>query len=341
MLKWLDILQFANKGNPAPDRRVEKTEEEWATQLTPEQFRITRQAGTERPNSSPMCSLFEPGKYACACCGTPLFDATEKFESGTGWPSFTQPLKENAIAYHKDLGFGRYRIETLCNTCDAHLGHVFQDGPPPSGLRYCINAEALTKMDEGTAAKEKETQNLDEEDIRPLARVTFGGGCFWCTESMFRELRGVREVRSGYSGGQVDQPTYKEVCSGQTGHAEVVEVTYDPSLISHADLLHIHLATHDPTTLNRQGADKGTQYRSIIFYRNEAERKEAEAAIMEMQTYWDNPIVTELQPLVHFFPAEDYHQNYLANNPQNPYCQTVVQPKLAKFRKAYRERLRE
>lgn len=148
MLTWIDVLRFANKGNPEPDRRVEKTEDEWKMQLSPEEFRVTRKAGTERAFSSEMCSLFEPGLYGCVCCGTLLFDANEKFESGTGWPSFTQPVKENSIAYNKDKGFGMYRIETVCNTCDAHLGHVFQDGPPPSGLRYCMNAVALKKVKE-------------------------------------------------------------------------------------------------------------------------------------------------------------------------------------------------
>ncbi|MCL4151956.1 UNVERIFIED_CONTAM: hypothetical protein GTU68_011926 [Idotea baltica] len=145
-LKWIDVLRLANNGNLAPDFRVEKTEKEWADLLSPEQFRITRLKGTERAHSSEMCSIFEAGKYACVCCNTPLFDGEEKFESGSGWPSFTQPIKENAIAYHKDKGFGMYRIETICNTCDAHLGHVFQDGPPPSGLRFCINALALDKI---------------------------------------------------------------------------------------------------------------------------------------------------------------------------------------------------
>lgn len=144
-LKWIDVLKFANNGNPVAERRVEKSDEEWKGILTAEQFRITRLKGTERAHSSDLCNLFEPGKYVCVCCDTPLFDSEEKFESGTGWPSFTQPVKENAIAYHKDKGFGMYRIETVCNTCDAHLGHVFQDGPPPSGLRYCINALALKK----------------------------------------------------------------------------------------------------------------------------------------------------------------------------------------------------
>ena len=146
MLNWKDVLVFADEGNPAPDRRVEKTEDEWKAQLTEEQFYVTRQHGTERAFSSDMCSLFEPGKYSCICCDTLLFDANEKFESGTGWPSFTQPLKENVISYHVDRSFGMTRVETLCNTCDAHLGHVFPDGPPPSNLRYCMNAVALQKV---------------------------------------------------------------------------------------------------------------------------------------------------------------------------------------------------
>ena len=144
-LKWNDVLQFARDGSPEPDRRVVKTDAEWRAQLSPDEYRVTREAGTERAFSSPMCSLFEPGMYSCICCGTLLFDATEKFESGTGWPSFTQPVKPNAIAYHADNSYGMVRVETVCNACDAHLGHVFPDGPPPSGLRYCMNALALKK----------------------------------------------------------------------------------------------------------------------------------------------------------------------------------------------------
>ncbi len=146
MLKWNDVIRFAANDNPEPDRRVEKSDAEWRAQLTPEQYRLTRQQGTERAFSSEMCSLFEPGLYACVCCGTLLFDAGEKFESGTGWPSFTQPIRDNAIAYHGDESHGMRRIETTCSTCDAHLGHVFPDGPPPSGLRYCMNAVALKKV---------------------------------------------------------------------------------------------------------------------------------------------------------------------------------------------------
>jgi methionine-R-sulfoxide reductase len=146
MLTWKDILSFAEKGNLRPDSTVTRTDAEWKKLLTAEQYRITRQKGTEKAYSSEMCSLFEPGLYACVCCNTLLFDSGEKFESGTGWPSFTQPKKANVIAYHLDNSYGMQRVETTCNTCGAHLGHVFPDGPAPSGLRYCINAVALKKI---------------------------------------------------------------------------------------------------------------------------------------------------------------------------------------------------
>ena len=143
MLTWKNIISFTANGNPAPERRVEKTENEWRDILTPDQFRITRKKGTEAPHSGALCSIHDAGKYSCVCCSTPLFDSTIKFESGTGWPSFTQPIAENAIKYEKDVTFGMIRVEVLCNTCDAHLGHVFSDGPEPSGLRYCINSESM------------------------------------------------------------------------------------------------------------------------------------------------------------------------------------------------------
>jgi methionine-R-sulfoxide reductase len=146
MLKWSDVLQVARQGSPPPERRVTRSEADWRAQLSPDEYRVTRQGGTERAFSSAMCSLFEPGIYACRCCETVLFDATEKFDSGTGWPSFAQPVQANVIAYHEDNNYGMIRVETVCAVCDAHLGHVFPDGPPPSGLRYCMNAVALKKL---------------------------------------------------------------------------------------------------------------------------------------------------------------------------------------------------
>jgi peptide-methionine (R)-S-oxide reductase len=143
MLRWKDVISFAVKGNLTPTRRIEKTEEEWREILSPEQFRITRKKGTEAPHSGALCSIYEAGKYSCVCCDTPLFDSTIKFDSGTGWPSFTQPIEDNAVKYERDTKFGMVRVEVICNTCDAHLGHVFPDGPEPSGLRYCINSASM------------------------------------------------------------------------------------------------------------------------------------------------------------------------------------------------------
>ena len=146
MLTWSDVVHRGQHGNPPPPRRVERSDDEWRALLDPATFQVTRLAGTERAFSSDMCSRFEPGRYACACCATELFDGSEKFESGTGWPSFTQPLADDVIAYHVDRSHGMVRVETVCSVCDAHLGHVFPDGPPPSGLRYCMNALALSKV---------------------------------------------------------------------------------------------------------------------------------------------------------------------------------------------------
>ena len=146
LLRWNDVLAIARNGNPPPPRRVEKSAAEWCKILTPQQYHVAREKGTENPHSSAMCDLFEPGQYTCVCCDTLLFDSATKFQSGTGWPSFTQAVTANVVAYHQDIGHGMTRIEVTCNICDAHLGHVFPDGPPPSGLRYCINAVSLKKV---------------------------------------------------------------------------------------------------------------------------------------------------------------------------------------------------
>lgn len=172
------------------------------------------------------------------------------------------------------------------------------------------------------------------------SKITFGGGCFWCTEALFQHLKGVNKVESGYSGGEVDNPSYQDVCNGTTGHAEVVEVTYNPDEISFEDLVRIHLTTHDPTTLNRQGADRGTQYRSIIFYRNEEEKELASKVVDEVQSVYQNKIVTELKKFEKFYPAETYHQDYYASDPDRPYCQVVIDPKLQKFKELYKEKIK-
>lgn len=174
-----------------------------------------------------------------------------------------------------------------------------------------------------------------------LQIATVGGGCFWCTEAIFKEVKGVEKVVSGYSGGEAPgKPTYREVCSGLTGHAEVVQITFDANVISYEDILVIFMTTHDPTTLNRQGADRGTQYRSVIYYHNEAQKAIAEAVVKEMAQYYENPIVTEITALDIFHEAEDYHQDYYNNNKEQGYCNAVISPKLAKFRKLYAEKLK-
>jgi len=168
---------------------------------------------------------------------------------------------------------------------------------------------------------------------RPLSEATLGGGCFWCTEAVFQRVRGVEKVISGYSGGTVPgKPTYREICSGRTGHAEVVRILFDPAQITFRDLLLIFMGTHDPTTLNRQGADVGTQYRSVIFYHDTAQQKTAEKALEELQEYFEAPIVTEVSPLINFFEAEEDHQNFYNSHTTQGYCQYVISPKLEKLR---------
>ncbi|MHB8566546.1 MAG: peptide-methionine (S)-S-oxide reductase MsrA [Nitrososphaerales archaeon] len=179
---------------------------------------------------------------------------------------------------------------------------------------------------------------MQEKGVLEIA--TIGGGCFWCTEAVFSDLKGIEKVESGYSGGNVENPSYDDVCTGTTGHAEVIQVTFDPKVISFHDILEVFFSVHDPTTMNRQGADVGTQYRSIIFYNNEAQKNVAEKVISEMSKDYSGPIVTQVVPFKAFYKAEEYHQEYFTNNPYQPYCQAVVAPKVSKFRKHYQDRLK-
>lgn len=178
-------------------------------------------------------------------------------------------------------------------------------------------------------------------DGTKLELATFGGGCFWCTEAVFQQVKGVERIVSGYTGGNAPgKPTYREVCSGLTGHAEVIQITFDPKQISYKDLVIIFMTTHDPTTLNRQGGDVGTQYRSVIYYHNEDQKETAETVIKEIQSYYDDPIVTEISRIGIFYEAEDYHQNYYANNKAQGYCSYVITPKLVKLRKLHTDKLK-
>lgn len=193
-----------------------------------------------------------------------------------------------------------------------------------------------------TITMENEKSNMDEETIQATDTAVFGAGCFWCVEAVFESLKGVQKVESGYCGGHIKNPSYREVCTGRTGHAEVARITFDPTLISFEELLEVFWITHDPTTLNRQGNDVGTQYRSAVFYTNESQKEAAEfyKGKLDKSGAFDKPIVTEIVPLTDFYPAEDYHQNYFLNNPEQGYCQFVIAPKVEKFKKAFSHKLK-
>jgi len=324
----------ASQGNKPTDTMtfdITKSEQAWKEQLSPEQYYVLREKGTERPYTGKLLMNKEAGKYVCAACGNVLFDHNAKFDSHCGWPSFDREIKEGRITTVLDKSHGMLRTEIMCARCGGHLGHVFDDGPTETGLRYCVNSLSL------------EFEPVATDTAQPATdTITLGGGCFWCIEAVFQQLDGVISVASGYSGGKIKNPTYKEVCSGLTGHAEVVQITFDPAKTSIGEILKAFFTVHDPTTLNRQGADSGTQYRSAIFYHNAQQKQIAEEIIQALteQKVYDNPIVTEIVPYGVFYKAEDYHQNYYNDNPGNPYCAMVVRPKVEKFEKIFKNRLK-
>ena len=219
-------------------------------------------------------------------------------------------------------------------TLFAALGFIFSVGV------FVMDANAADPA-KGSDAKPHKGDKAEKSE--KLEQATLGNGCFWCTEAVFAELKGVKSAISGYSGGQVENPTYEQVCTGRTGHAEVIQVTFDPQVISFAKLLEVFFKTHDPTTLNAQGPDHGTQYRSAIFYHSEEQKREAEEIIAKLEEAraFDAPIVTEVTEFEKFYPAEDFHQEYFANNPRDRYCRVMIPPKLGKLRKAFAEILKE
>lgn len=202
-----------------------------------------------------------------------------------------------------------------------------------AGLLWAFSDSKESRMENATPSLPVESN---------YAQATFGSGCFWCTEAVFKELKGVQSVQSGYSGGLIPNPTYRQICTGTTGHAEVIQVTYDPNTISYPELLEVFWKTHDPTTLNRQGNDVGTQYRSVVFYHNDEQRKQAETYKQKLDAAgaFADPIVTEISPLTEFYPAEDYHQDYYELHGYEPYCQMVVRPKVDKVREVFRDKLK-
>ena len=207
-------------------------------------------------------------------------------------------------------------------------------------LSLILLVSCQAKEKKYTVQEFKEPIKMEIQNGKEIA--TFAGGCFWCTEAIFQEIKGVEKVTSGYIGGKIKNPTYKEVCSGETGHAEAIQITFDPTQVAYEDLLEVFFGTHDPTTLNRQGADVGTQYRSEIFYYSEAQKMKAENYIkfIEKEQLYSKPIVTKVSPATEFYPAEDYHQDYYSQNSQQGYCQMVIAPKLEKLRKYYQSKLK-
>lgn len=315
--------QMASNTNFNP---LNLSEEDWKAKLSDEEYYILREKGTEKPFSGKFLMHKENGFYTCRACGEKLFSSDAKFDSHCGWPSFDNELEKGKIVYTEDHSHGMNRVEITCAKCGSHLGHVFNDGPTSTGLRYCVNSVSL-------AFESLKTSN------EKLELMTIGGGCFWCTEAIFSRINGVEKVESGYSGGHIEKPTYKEVCSGNTGHAEVIQVTFNPNIISFEELLKVFFSTHNPTTLNRQGNDVGTQYRSVIFYHNELQKESALKIIdvLKNENVYDQPIVTQVEPFTVFYEAEDYHQNYFEENSKtNPYCEMIVQPKVDKFEKAFK-----
>lgn len=222
----------------------------------------------------------------------------------------------------------RFRTGMICVGFFAFLGSV--------ALPMCQAQKPGSTTSGATKSLPAESTNKNED--KKLEKATFGGGCFWCTEAVFQRVKGVKSVVSGYTGGTVENPTYQQVCTGETGHAEVIQVEFDPEQVSYAKLLEIHWKTHDPTTLNRQGYDEGTQYRSAIFYENEEQRKTAEEYKEKLnKEVFDGKITTEITALTKFYPAEDYHQNYFNLNSKKGYCQAIIVPKLKKFEEIFKD----
>ena len=274
--------------------------------LTDGEKRIILEKGTERPFSGKYWNHFEAGAYVCRQCGARLYTSDSKFRSECGWPSFDDEIP-GAVKRQADPD-GR-RTEITCAACGGHLGHVFEGaGLTPKNIRHCVNSASLVFRPAGGPATEE---------------ATFAGWCFWGVEYYLQEVDGVISVTSGYTGGQVPEPDYQQVCTGKTGHAEAVRVVFDPKRVSYERLARLFFEIHDPTQLNRQGPDVGTQYRSAVFFLSEAQKRVAEQLIAELRSR-GYEVVTQVQAATAFYPAEEYHQDYLRKHPERSVCHARV-----------------